>query len=359
MIEILNQSAQGFAATGNVGALLLQNNLDVNILRPFVDPKTGGHFYTRATVGADGQIQNQAVPLTNAVATLRRDEWIQIDEAVVRAARNRLRLVSDIRGAGLEYRVNGMSKTVLETSTMTKAGKATLSMDPARIGEGDRPEFDSAFLPLPICHSDFYFNIREIAVSRNGAQPLDTTMIEEASVTVAEEIEKLTLGTLDTYSYSGGTIYGLLNYPSRETVDITAPTASAWTGTLFIEELLEMRQAAADNKRYGPYVLYISPGWARYLDGDYSASKGENTIRQRALAVEGITDIRQLDFLTGYQMILVQMTSNNIRMVVGLDLTTIQWETIGGMRQNFKVMALMVPQLRVDGDGNTGIVHGS
>jgi hypothetical protein len=29
------------------------------------------------------------------------------------------------------------------------------------------------------------------------------------------------------------------------------------------------------------------------------------------------------------------------------------------MRQNFKVMALMVPQLRVDGDGNTGIVHGS
>jgi hypothetical protein len=42
-----------------------------------------------------------------------------------------------------------------------------------------------------------------------------------------------------------------------------------------------------------------------------------------------------------------------------MEITTLQWETHGGMMQNFKVMAIMVPQIRGDFNGNTGIVHGS
>jgi len=55
----------------------------------------------------------------------------------------------------------------------------------------------------------------------------------------------------------------------------------------------------------------------------------------------------------------VQQTSDVIREVVGMDITTVQWEEEGGMRLNFKVMAILVPQLRADFNGNTGIVHGS
>jgi hypothetical protein len=357
MIELLNQTAGGFVSTGNVGASLLANNMDVNILRPWIG-KDRRSYIAQSFLDNNGKVVQKAVPLQNAVATLRRDEWLAIDDVVVRAVRNRLRLVADIRAAGLEFRVNGMSKITLETSTMTRAGRATLSMDPARIGEGDRPEFDTALLPLPICHYDFYFNLREIAVSRNGGNPLDTVMVEEAGISVAEELEQLTLGTLPTYTYGGGTVYGLTNFPGRTSVVLTNPTVTNWTGALLVEEVLGMRQQSMDRKRYGPWVLYVSPNWAGVLDADYSATKGENTVRQRILAVEGISEIRQLDYLTGYQFVLVQMTAQNIRMVVGLDLTTIQWDTIGGMRQNFKVMALMVPQLRTDGDGNSGIVHG-
>lgn len=359
MIELLNQtSAGGFAATGNVGAQLLANNMDVNVLRPWVG-RDGRTYIAQSFVDNAGKVVQKAVPINNATATLRRDEWLAIDDVVVRAVRNRLRLVSDIRAAGLEFRVNGMSKITLETSTMTRAGRATLSMDPARIGEGDRPEFDTALLPLPICHYDFYFNLREIAVSRNGGNPLDTVMVEEAGISVAEELEQLTLGTLPTYTYGGGTVYGLTNFPGRTTLALTNPTDTGWTGKTLVDEVLEMRQDSMNRKRYGPWVLYVSPAWAGVLDADYSAAKGENTVRQRILAIEGISDIRQLDYLTGYQFVLVQMTSQNIRMVIGLELTTIQWDTIGGMRQNFKVMALMVPQLRTDGDGNSGIVHGT
>lgn len=368
MIELMNQTAGHngqpvFHATGDVGARLLANNMDHNILRPWVGADRRHYikqafFDNRRGSKTYGQIVEKAVPVNNAIATLRREEWLQIDAAVERAVRNRLRLVSDIRGAGLEYRVNGMSKTVLETSTMTRAGKATLSMDPARITEGDRPEFDQAYLPLPICHYDFHFNLREIAVSRNSGQGLDTVMVEEAGVSVAEEIEQLTLGTLPTYTYGGGTIYGLINFPGRVSVSITDPTDSGWTGAQLVDEVLDMRQQAKDRKRFGPYVLYVSPGWAKYLDADYSATKGENTLRSRILEIEDVSEIRELDYLTGLQFVLVEMTARNIRMVIGLEITNIQWDTIGGMRQNFKTMCLQVPQLRVGADGNSGIVHG-
>jgi hypothetical protein len=51
------------------------------------------------------------------------------------------------------------------------------------------------------------------------------------------------------------------------------------------------------------------------------------------------------------------MTSDVARAINGMDITTVQWETQGGMRVNFKVMAIQVPQIRSDFNGRTGIVH--
>ena len=58
-------------------------------------------------------------------------------------------------------------------------------------------------------------------------------------------------------------------------------------------------------------------------------------------------------------MVLVQMTADVCREVVGMDITTVQWESHGGMQLNFKVMCILVPQLRSDFNGTTGIVHGT
>jgi hypothetical protein len=56
-------------------------------------------------------------------------------------------------------------------------------------------------------------------------------------------------------------------------------------------------------------------------------------------------------------MIMVQMTPDVARAVNGMDITTVQWESVGGMRLNFKVMAIQVPQLRADHYGSCGVLH--
>lgn len=346
---IINGQAQGAVAT-----TLLNNGFDVAALRPWVG-HDGRHYIAR--LGTNGKLE--AVPTQNATATLRKDEWKILDDAIVMAAKERLRVVADLRSAGLTFNVpNGMSKTVLETETVSDITPATISMDPARQSEGDRPEYELTNLPLPVIHKDFYFNARQVATSRNSGASIDTTTAQLAARRVSEEAEKLVIGSGGTVSYGGGTIYGLTNHPHRITsATFTSPTAGGWTPVTMVQEILAMRQASEDAHHYGPWVLYNSPALDQYLDDDYSASKGDNTLRQRIQAINGIRDVRTLDHLSGEQLVLVQQTSDVIRMVIGMDITTVQWETHGGMRLNFKVMAILVPQIRSDFNHNTGIIH--
>ena len=347
---------QNGQAHGSVANTLLQNGWDVNALRPWVGADGRGYIAQNQA----GKLIARPTPTMNA--TLRKDEWKLLDEAVVSVAKDRLTVVGDLRSNGLTYSIpNGMGKTVLETETMSDITPATISMDPAREGENDRPEYDLTNLPLPVIHKDFYFSARQVATSRNSGASIDTASAQMAARRVAEEAERLALGVdanglSKTFQYGGGTIYGLTNFPSRITRTISTPTGSNQATT--VQDVLAMRQDSEDAKHYGPWVLYNSPAWDQFLDDDYSSSKGDNTLRQRLQAINGITDVRTADYLgSGYSMILVQQTSDVIREVIGMDITTVQWETHGGMRLNFKVMAIMVPQLRADFNGNTGIVH--
>lgn len=353
-MKLLEKYIQNGALSGGDAAdRLLAANGDPNVLRPWL----GIDNKTYITVFRDGKPTVQQV--TNAHATLRKDDWKLLDDAIVKAAQERLRLVNDLRAAGLTFTIpQGMGKTVLETETQSNINDAVISMDGMREGEGDRPEFEITNLPLPITHKDFQFSARQILTSRSGGSPLDTTMAELAGRKVAESIEKLALGRLATYTYGGGTVYGLVNFASRMTRTISDPTAAGWTGEDLLNDVLQMRQQSVNAFHYGPWNLYVAPSWDVYLDQDYK-SDTDKTTRERIASVNGVQNIITLDFLQDYDVVLVQLTSDVIRMVIGMDITTLQWESKGGLQKNFKVMTIMVPQLRADFNSRTGIVHGS
>jgi uncharacterized linocin/CFP29 family protein len=340
--------------SGDVADRLLASGMDTGVLRPFVDGR--GRNCVKVFNRAMGK---EEVQYTNAPATLRKDQWMQMDEAVLRAARPMLRVWGDIVGAGLTYNIpNGMSVTVLQHQTMTDAGNATLSMDGLRQAERDRPQFDIGNLPLPIVHGDFHFSLREIAVSQGQGMPLDTTMVEQTTRKCVEQIEKLTLGTTSSYTYGGGTVYGLTNFPARLTKTLTNPTAVGWTPETLNNEVLDMIQAAQDVYFNGPYMVWYSPAWTKYLYADYSAAYPGVTTMDRLRRNDDVRIWRKADYLSGYRILLVQMTSDVIQAVTGMRLRTLQWDSHGGMQKNFKVMGIMVPRLRSNSDGNTGIVDG-
>jgi uncharacterized linocin/CFP29 family protein len=235
---------------------------------------------------------------------------------------------------------------------------AEISMDALKETQEDRPEFGLTNLPLPVIHKDVSFPARQIATSRKMGQPIDTSSVEAAARRVSEQMEKLALGVASSFTYGGGSVYGLTNFPNRITRTITSPEAGDWDGGTFVEDVLDMRQDAQDAYHYGPYVLFVSPSWDRYLDEDFKADS-DITVRERVAKINGISDIMTLDYLTGYSALLVQLTSDVVRMVTAMDITTVQWSSKGDLQKHYKVMGVIVPQVRADHNTNTGVVHGS
>lgn len=365
---------------------------ETGLLRPYVDPETKQRMVTINTGRKQydpktrtfnpvyeevpiAELMQQGVssPVFNATS-LRKDEWIQLDNVVIRAARQRLRAWADLSAANSFGGFNGMAKMVLEHETMSDPGEAQVDMDGLTEGRTDSPKFQLEGLPLPITHSDFWFSQRRLAISRNSGTPIDTVMAEAAGRRVAEKIEKTLIGTITGLTYGptseysrNPTVYGYTNFPDRITyTSLTAPSSGGWKPSDTIGQVLAMRELLYDANMYGPFMLYHSADWDQYLDGDYYAlatsgmAAPTQTLRQRLTQIEGISGVRRLDFFTtAWSMVLVQMTPDVARAVNGMDLTTVQWESMGGMRLNFKVMAIQVPQIRSDYNGNCGICHGT
>lgn len=354
---------------GSVGERLVANNMDVGLLRPYIE--TEGRYRGRPLVtNAQGRV------LAANAATLRKDEWAQFDTAVIKAARERLNAWTDLGSMSGTYGgFNGMASMVLEHETMSDPGEANVSFDGLVQGNNDAPIFQLEGLPLPITHVDFFFSSRRLAISRKMGSPIDSSMSEAAGRRVAEKVEKMTIGEIagplldpknaaDIYG-RGPQVYGYKNFPDRVIKsDMTDPTQAGWDPAALVDDILDAIESLRENKFYGPFMIYHSPDWSRYLDADYyrleesGAVAPTKTLRNRIREIEDVRDIKRLDLMTGpFKMLFVQMTTDVARAVNGLNLTTVQWETQGGMRLNFKVMCIHVPQLRSDFYGNCGILE--
>ncbi len=353
-IDFLGNSGTG---QGELASHVLgTGRLDPGAMRPYVAKEDGQGYVTVYTGGDPMKPENYQVrPQANA--TLRRDEWKQLDSAVLKISETRLNGVQDLISAGLTFNLNGMGTTVLEYHTMSNAMSADLTMDAITRGQGDRPTFTTNYIPLPIIHVDYEINARVLEVSRRLGNPLDTTSAERAGRKVAEKLESM-LFTDTSYSYGNGTIYSYVNEPNRNLVTLSQNwDASGKTGLEIITDVLAMKQSSITALHYGPWALYIPTDYETKMDEDYSTAKGSNTIRQRILAIEGVNSVKIIDTLPDDTVLMVQMTSDVVRLVRGMGIQNVEWQTEGRMVTKYKVMTIQVPQIRADVDGNSGIVH--
>lgn len=354
---LLNGQVHGGIAR-SVAGRLLTNGFDPEVLRPWVGAD-GRYYCQRMVYNAQTGQKEPQVMLTNAEATLFPDEWKIIDDTVIDVGRKRLQIVRDFRSQNMVRTVDGFAHPVIEYQTAGDVSGAEMSMSGLRKSERDRPQYDVNGLPLPIIHADWSFDAREVAISRNGRRALDTTMLRLKTEKVMIQAEQLVLGLLPAYQYAGYTIYGLLNHPNRNTKVLTDPTDPGWTPATTFQEILAMRQQLVGDFKYGPYVIYNSPAWEDILDDDYSAVKGNDSLRDRIMRINGIGRMQTLDYLTGYTLLMVQMDSSNATLIDGMPLRVLQWTSGDNMELFFKIMMILVPQIFVDQDGNCGIVHGS
>lgn len=293
---------------------------------------------------------------TNTV--LQKEEWLQLDTAVAQVATERLGAVADLISRGLITRIpNGLGTTVFQWEEMSDMTAAEVNMDGVTDGERDRLTFGLNSIPLPITHKDFWISRRVLEASRNGGAPLDTTTAEVAGRLVAEQIENILFNGASALTFGGGTLRGYLDHPDRNLVAGGPPDwAGADTGELILTDVIAMIDAAHADNMFGPYLLYIPPTYFTAMLEDFKANS-DKTILQRIMEIPSIADVRTVDQMAVDEVLLVQMTSDVVKEIIGLPPTVVQWETHGGMRVHFKVMAIMVPRIASDRENKSGVQH--
>jgi len=334
-----------------------QGKLDPGSLRPFIgdDGKTYVTIYKGGDLNKPSNYQTSPI-LTNG--TLRRDEWKQLDEAILEISRQRLGGVQDLIDNGLVYTLgNAMGTTVLEYHDVSDAMEADLTMDGVTRSKGDRPKYGTNYLPIPIIHVDYEINSRVLAASRSLGNPLDATSAERAARKVNEKLETM-LFTNTSYTYGGGTVN---SYLSDSNVNgVTLSNYGNWddsstSAAKIIKSVMAMKQASIDAYHYGPWMLYIPTNYETAIDLDYDAQTPGTTIRERILKIANIKGIKVVDTLPADKVLLVQMTSDVVRLVRGMGITNVQWQTEGKFITKYKVLTIQVPQIRSDQDGHSGI----
>jgi len=312
-----------------------------------------------------------------AAAPLQDKAQVAIDKAVVEVGLERLTFVADILAAGLTYTLTDpLSVAQLEWSSMNKVGAAKRTMSPSARGENKLPIVTPNRLPIYLTTDEFELDIRTLKMSQRVGTPLDTAIVKQCTRSVNEAIEDAAINgatTLDGQSLAGAgyTAPGLLNAPNAETQNLTA---AAWTtvpvGSTVFAETQAMISKLQANKKFGPYRLYVGTQIGNALDADYNATNNAQglTIRQRLLQIEPLQAVRVADLMPagngaspsiGNKVALVQMTSDVIDMVVGQQPTVIPWTSLDGFSIHNLVMAIMIPRVRSDYNGDSGICIGT
>lgn len=337
--------------------------------RPYIS--TNGKLKGQKVVSYNtGQLDENGFPvyaeklsLTANASTLRKDEWINLDDRIQEAARERLVVVEDLMAAGLTYNVGGLGTIISEWEEASEMTDAEVTMDGESKADKDRQNFDLAGVPVPIIQKPFSIGQRMLMSSRQRGAGLDVTQGVEAARAVARVSESIVFnGSNIGASDSAGnkyTIPGLTNFAGRGTYTISDWSNAGTSNETILTEILAMINVAETQERhFGPFNLYIPAAYAARFRQDFKANS-DKTLMMRALEIDAISKIRVSDVLATGNVVLVEMSAGTIDLAIASDLTTVQWQSGSGWTNHFQTFASWAPRIKQDYDSRCGVVHGT
>ena len=142
-------------------------------------------------------------------------------------------------------------------------------------------------------------------------------------------------------------IYGIDTVPNSQPITMTAFWDTTTTGAEYVTDMLATIAALQADFMWGPYTLMINYTTFNRMQNDYDvAGASHMTIMERLQKIEGVSRIIPSYNVPANHAYFVQLTNDVIDEVIGLQPTTVQWESLGGMQMHFKVMSIMIPRLR-------------
>ena len=292
----------------------------------------------------------------NALRTntlLHKDEWELLDSRVVAISSNVLRAIADVRAAGLTTNLGGLGVLISQYEQVSEMTDASVNMAVEVDDEEDRLNFPLVGVPVPIISKSFRIDARSLAATRRNGGALDTTHVDTATRKVAEKLEEIFfLGS--TIVQRGLNIPGVLTHTSR---NVVSGGADWGTATNIYPNVLAMVAALQADNYFGPYKLYLHPD--QYIQMFALNASTAIPIIQTVQQLPGFMpgSISPSNYVTAGQGVLINMSSDVLDLAIGQDISPVEWETKGGLVTHYKVLCALVPRIKADAAGHSGIAH--
>lgn len=284
------------------------------------------------------------------------DAWRRIDSRGAAIQRDVLAVFN--RLAAADQTPVGVGDIVSFYPQISDSGEVHVSMDGRSEGNADQANVKYAGTPVPVFDSYARFGWRQMEVMRKGGS-LDTSTIANHQRKVAEKMEDVVLNGLASVSVNGNTIYGLRNFPQRNT-GTHGLTLATSTGAQWLAAFKSMLDALIADNAFGKVTVFLNYGdWLSASINEFVAGYPK-TILQRLQEIQQIAEIVPAS----------KCTANEILGIANIG--TGEWGTIlqampmvtrPKARANaeddyvFGVLAMAAPQFKSDFDGKSQIAH--
>ena len=285
------------------------------------------------------------------------DAWRRIDSRGAAIQRDVLAVFNKLAAA--DQTPVGVGDIVSFYPQSSDSGEVHVSMDGRSEGGADQANVKYVGTPVPVFDSYARFGWRQMEVMRKGPSGIDTSTIANHQRKVAEKLEDVVLNGLSTVSVNGNTIYGLRNFPERNTGTHGLTLASS-TGAQWLTAVYSALQKLVADNAFGRATIFLNYGDWLYASITEFAAGYPKTILQRLQEIQQIAEIVPASKCTASEILGVA------------NLNTGEWGTIlqampmvtrPKARANaeddyvFGVLAMAAPQFKSDYDGKSQIVH--
>lgn len=159
----------------------------------------------------------------------------------------------------------------------------------------------------------------------------------------------------------------MLTYPNRLIFDdLHDPTDASWHPELTYNDFLDCIQLLYDNLCKGPFMVYCSTDWFKYLNRSFylNATGGPGTANltpSRSLLtaikeIPAIRDVKQANWLlpsaNPFTLIFIAIQDpKTVQPINGMEINVLQWPTRGGLQHNLKIWCIKTQLFRSDFNG--------
>ena len=340
------------SASSGEAAKLLGNGA-----RPIINEKTGQPLFDQRT----GQLQIMTSRGLVVNSALRKDEWEELDSAIVQAAVAPLNMTQRMITAGLTRPLGGLGTLIAQYNQISEMTAANVSLSGNASGQKDRVDYDLVGVPVPVIFKEFELNQRYLEASRRLGDSIDTANGAAAARVVGEKVEDLLINGDSSVNLNGNTIYGLTSHPDRNT-DTATNLGGGDFGTIsnIVPTFSGILSALkADNYR-GPYGVFVADTQFDQMAMSFFTDGSGQSALNRVLQIPQIQFIDSSAWLDAGEIVVVHLSRDVVELAYVQQywpITNLEWTSGDGMQSNFKVMTVFAPMVKSDYSGRSGVFH--